>query len=502
MIARLALLATLSAAAAGCAGPAPASPMKGAAPASPVAQKVWVVLWFDTEDYLSPAADDAALRIATFLTNEGIRATFKVVGEKARVLEKRGRTDVIDALKKHELGFHSNFHSVHPTPAEYLSTLGWDEGVAEFERREGPGHEDVRRIFGQNPSCYGQPGSSWGPQSYGAMRKWGMSAYLDSGSHVGFDKKPMYYCGLLTMYDLAHHPRTGLGDPKDVEKANQAFKDAHDKLLKEGGGIVSIWYHPCEFIHKKFWDSIFIDGANPPREAWTPPPQKTAEETKIAFDNFEAWMKYIKSFPDVGFVTAREAATTVWADRAHGREFSAAELREIAAAVGDDATYQLRGDLALAPSEILLLLNTLVLQHAKGPVKLADTPYGTSTPVTPLAEPVKTDWSQFSRTAADVDAYLRKQGRVPPTVWLGSTGVPPESYLAALARVAIDLVDGKQPDSIEVRPAKYSIGARVADDSPRIWGWLFPKGFHAPALMALARQQAWTIKPAILHGKE
>ena len=86
-----------------------------------------------------------------------------------------------------------------------------------------------------------------------------------------------------------------------------------------------------------------------------------------------------------------------------------------------------------------------------------------------------------------------------PSVWLGSAGVPPESYLAALARVAIDLVDGKQPDSIELRPATYSIGARVADDSPRIWGWLFPKGFHAPALMELARRQAWTIKPAILH---
>jgi hypothetical protein len=493
---RPALLACLATVAGCSAAPAAPIPMKGGAP------KVIVVLWFDTEDYLLPADDDATLRLATFLSGEGIRGTFKIVGEKARVLERRGRTDVIDALKRHEIGFHSNFHSVHPTPAEYLSTLGWDEGVAEFERREGPGLEDLRRIFGQNPSCYGQPGSSWGPQSFGAMRKWGMSAYLDSGSHVGFDKKAMYYCGLLTMYDLAHHPRTGLGAREDVAKANEAFAAAHDKLVKEGGGIVSIWYHPCEFVHKKFWDSIFADGANPPREAWTPPPQKTPEETKIAFENFETWIRFIKSFPDVGFVTAREAATRVWADRARGREFSPQELREIAAAVGNDATYQVRGDLALAPSEIFLLLNSLVLQRAKGPVTLADTPYGTSTPPTPITEPVLTDWSQFSRTAADVDAYLRKQGRIPPTIWLGSAGVPPESYLAALARVAVDLVDGKQPGAIEVRPATYSIGARVADDSPRIWGWLFPKGFHAPALMSLARLQAWTIKPAIFHGAE
>src|SRR5579862_1268267 len=93
--------------------------------------KVYVVLWFDTEDYLSPADDDASLHLARFLTAEGIRATFKIVGEKARVLERRGRTDTIEALKKHEIGFHSNYHSPHPTPSQYLSGLGWDEGVAE-----------------------------------------------------------------------------------------------------------------------------------------------------------------------------------------------------------------------------------------------------------------------------------------------------------------------------------------------------------------------------------
>src|SRR5581483_7437535 len=134
-----------------------------AAPAIAAAPQVCVVLWFDTEDYLLPADDDATLRLADWLTHEGVRATFKLVGEKARTLERRGRTDVIDALKRHEIGYHSNFHSTEPTPALYLSDLGWDEGVAELDRRERPGFDDVRRIFGQAPTCYGQPGSSWGP---------------------------------------------------------------------------------------------------------------------------------------------------------------------------------------------------------------------------------------------------------------------------------------------------------------------------------------------------
>src|SRR5690242_6970006 len=74
----------------------------------PAPGKIYVVLWFDTEDYILPQSDDVAKRLATFLTEQGIQATFKVVGEKARTLERRHRTDVIAALQKHAIGYHSN----------------------------------------------------------------------------------------------------------------------------------------------------------------------------------------------------------------------------------------------------------------------------------------------------------------------------------------------------------------------------------------------------------
>ncbi len=64
---------------------------------------------------------------------------------------------MIAALKKHEIGYHSNWHSVQPSPAQYLSNLGWDEGVAEFDRREGPGRTDVQRIFGQRHPVTASP---------------------------------------------------------------------------------------------------------------------------------------------------------------------------------------------------------------------------------------------------------------------------------------------------------------------------------------------------------
>ena len=64
---------------AACASAPPPSPVSGA-------PKMYILLWFDTEDYLLPASDDAALRLAEFLTKEGVPTTFKVVGEKARTL--------------------------------------------------------------------------------------------------------------------------------------------------------------------------------------------------------------------------------------------------------------------------------------------------------------------------------------------------------------------------------------------------------------------------------
>ena len=419
--------------------------------------KVYVVLWFDTEDYILPASDDAALKVADWLHKQGIRATFKVVGEKARTLERRGRTDVIAALNQHEIGFHANWHSVQPSPAMYLSNLGWDEGVAEFDRRERAGFEDVRRIFGQTPTCYGQPGSSWGPQSFGAMNKWGMKIYLDAGRHVSVDAKPHYFCRTFTMYHLAHTIRTNLGGEKDLKPAEDRFVEARQKLLAEGGGIVSTVYHPCEFVHQQFWDGVnFSKGENPAREQWKLPPKKTEAESKLAYETFESYVTFMKRFPDVRFITATEAAE-IYKDRAAGRSFTEDEINSIAARVGGAIDYQTHGDYALTPSEILLLLNKYFVDRSAGrkPVAtmLKDTPFGPTGAAPAMADLVRTNASQFRRTALDVDDFVAKQGRVPSAVWLGSTAVTPEAYLAALARIVVDLIDGKlMPERIELKP--------------------------------------------------
>ncbi|HEV3118149.1 MAG TPA: hypothetical protein VGY58_13950, partial [Gemmataceae bacterium] len=84
--------------------------------------------------------------------------------------------------------------------------------------------------------------------------------------------------------------------------------------------------------------------------------------------------------------------------------------------------------------------------------------------------------------------------------WLGSQPVPPEMYLNALAKVTLELLDSKaMPQTVTLEPAKLAIASQVSEDRPGLWGWvIFPRGFRAPAMMALAKRQTWTLKPALL----
>jgi len=99
-----------------------------------------------------------------------------------------------------------------------------------------------------------------------------------------------------------------------------------------------------------------------------------------------------------------------------------------------------------------------------------------------------------------VAGFLGTTGQIPNVVWLGSTPVPPESYLVALAQTArAVLATSTPPGTVALRPAHLAAAHYVADDFPGLWDWpIFPQGFDAPQLMTLGKLQAWTLKPALL----
>ncbi len=470
---------------------------------------VYVTLWFDTEDYILPQSDDAAKRLAEMLTRLGVKATFKVVGEKARTLEQRGRKDVIAALKKHEIGYHSNTHSQQPTIAVYLQHSGWEDGAAEFYRREVRGVKDIERIFGVTPTCYGQPGAAWASQTYPALKQMGIGMYLDEGSHVGIDDQPFYYCGMLNVFKMRSTvARMDLKGGDSLAQGKAKFQAAYDKLRAQGGGTISIYYHPCEWVHTEFWDGVnFRRGANPPRSEWKLPGVRPAAETEKAFSDFEEYVKHIKSQPGVRFVTAAEL-TKLYADGALTRSFGKEQILALARTARKEITFQKLDGFALSAADVFALLNEAMNAYLEksemtAAVKLT-TLYGPSRPFNQSAgrtKPASLPRKAFTDAVRETALYHRAHKRMPDEIWVGVDSLSPQDYLATLAALIEESVSsGKYPDQVTVREGRFTADNYVAEDSPRLWGWvIFPEGFHAPKIIELARLQAWTLKPAPLQ---
>jgi len=489
-----------------------------AAEASPApGPPVLVILWFDTEDYILPASDDAAKRIAEILTARGIRGTFKVVGEKARVLERRGRRDVIDALRKHDIAYHTDFHSVHPTVAEYLAGCGWTDGVAEFIRREGAGARDVRRIFGVDAlSCYGQPGSSFAPQAFAALREIavaprGVPCYVDEGDHVGLDGKPFRFCGAITVYRMgANCTRMDLHEEGGLERAVAAFRQVHRRLSAEGGDLVSIYYHPCEWVHREFWDGVnFARGANP-LDGWKEPIQRPAAETEAAFRRYEKYIDFMKTLEGVKFIVASDLPE-IYSDPVRKEGLDAAGIERLAREIARSGKADI---IAIAPGRFLSPADQFaaLVEYLGKSFEKWDNPEHVEVldVLGPSEPPPETDVSEvaaraFIRAVLDVRDALRSRRQIPSPVFVGSKVVAPADFLVACAAVTSDLLKRDAPGErafqkpvamprgTQVVPERY-----VASDSPGLFGgWVIhPEGFRAPRIVEMTKLQAWTLKPA------
>jgi hypothetical protein len=486
-----------------------------AAPWLPAAEgEVLVILWFDTEDYLLPASDDAAGRVAEILTARGVRATFKVVGEKARALAGRGRADVVAALAKHDIGYHSNLHSVHPTPAEYLAESGWHDGVAEFVRREGAGARDVMRTFGvQGLSAYGQPGSSWAPQAVAALPQIGVATYVDEGTHVGYEGRPFWYAGVLNVFNMGGNlARMDLHEEGGLERGRAEFHAAYERLRGAGGGLISVYYHPAEWVHREFWDAVnFRRGANPPREQWKQPPQRSREETEAAYDRFDQYVAYQLSLPGVRHVTAGDLPR-LYTNRIREEGADLATVRALAEKVAKGPALEVVSDAQgrlVSPAEQFTILGRFLSRAIKEKAIVrwveATPPLGPAQrpPATEVAE---LPWPAFRDALLDAFDETATQGQVPARVFAGTRKIAPADFLRAAAAATVQILDASRGGPVVVFPDKVVIPRgttvaaerHVADDTRELFGgWIIhAEGFQAPRIVEMAKLQAWTLKPA------
>ena len=439
---------------------------------------VYLMLWFDTEDYIHPASDDAALRLATELDRLGVHATFKVVGEKARMLEQRGRRDVIRALSAHDIGYHSNYHSGQPTPALYLNEMGFLEGAGEFERRERSGVRDIQRVFGVLPSCYGQPGSSWAPQTYPALRRMGIPVYLDEGTQLAIDSQPFWFGGMLNIFNMgAYAIRPNLDDEDKMPELLQRFDRAVDELRARGGGVISTWFHPTELVMAKFWDAVnFAHGASPERSQWQLPPERSPADREKCFRIVMRYAGHAKA-AGLRFLTARQAP------QVYRSAFSGTIARErIASHMAARQTFLVADGVSLSAADMLLALLGIEARHVDGPSE----PGRTTLTAPQIGRPA------FDRAKAGAVSFIHATGRLPAELWIGSHTLALADFAATLA------ADEGASATVAPRQGNPEMEKYIATDPARPFNWLIhPEGFAAPHLLDLARLQAWTLKPAL-----
>ena len=457
---------------------------------------VYTLFWFDVEDYITPSSDEAFKGLLEIFAAQRVQATWKLVGEKARVLKRRGRSDIIRLLQRQDIGYHTDFHSLHPVLAEYLDTMGWEDGIAELLRRESPGYEDLKRICGP-ASTFGQAGGSWAPHIYPAMRRWDIPLFMDEAGHVGLDEGPFWYGGVLHINRLGDNfTRMAFTRGEEGLLQGQADFDALHARLEKTGGLASIYYHPCEFSTTQFWDGVnFRHGANPPPDQWRPAGERSPEEMRQGLDLFAGYLAHVKNRPGVEIVTGRQIVNLL-PDRTRMRTFSRDQIAPLVDFADGQISYApLDGDF-LAPAELFDLTTALLAGVEQILPRI--TPYGpTQRRASTLLPGTAVSVQGLLQACTQVQAFMATHGRMPNSIWLGVEELNPADFLLTCAAL-LQSTEVASTGTTKVRHGALALEDYIHANS---WGWvIFPPDFQGRNLTELGRLQTWTLKPATLVG--
>jgi len=466
----------------------------------PKRPKAFLVVTFDTEDYITPEAeriDDIPKWLAETMTEEGVTGTFFVIGEKARSLERRGRRDVIDAMARHDIGSHTSLGSIHPTVTEQLEKTGWEDGVSLMGPQEGAGIADLERIFGVPVRTLARHGGSYGAQLVRALGLMGAGYQGSPVSLPGHDV--VWFCNALNF-----SAQYAVSD--DAYHRDDLFEPVFDKLKKELPGeirkaeVLALFAgHPTKIRAEEFWDLNFYDGRNTPPEEWRTPRLRPQETMATAQRNFRRLMRWLKGRDDIEITTYRELMDVYSAQK---ETMTRQELRAIAAAALNTKALAPTAD--FSPAEAFSGLARAIVAHRENGV-LPES-LDAIRPLGPLEMPMarpgtaRTGLEEAYALARDADGYIGKTGTLPASLDAGGGRIGAGSLFALFSAVYLDLDAGRPSPAYnlsEFEPYPGTNEKAIAEEAAGYKSW----PVHRPDLdmsriVELTRLQLWTLKPA------
>jgi peptidoglycan/xylan/chitin deacetylase (PgdA/CDA1 family) len=466
-----------------------------------------IIISFATEFCELPEMDDVLLRIINSLDKRGLIGNFHLTGERARILRQRNRKDVINALKNHEIGYHTNTHGAYPFLGQVCENQSWDEAVSDIMYTEARGIMDIRDIFDTEPKYFVTEFTK-APQVFYAMRALGidLNGYTripSSGNPFAWFTGSLCYTGVIA--GLEKYPsfpqRLGIIKQKVDDACLQATEKYSDNLIK-------VFLHPYKILcpveallkkHRIFYKKYPFYSKD-----WILPDatfDKATVEKNI--DEFESILDYIKGKKCV-FVPTSEIAKDY---KNNVPEFLAfKDAVKLSAGILESFTFKkINKTLYFSPAEIFGIL-TFALAHYHQTKKIpAEIPFrrllgpvenfkGTFREVNLRSRQILAVVPQLER---DVDFYQR----VPSVINIGNVNIPPESFLAGIAEIVKYIaVHNKLPGEIALKKLlKYpEISLQpYFQEKTFVHNDLYPEGFTGEKICRYSMMQSWSYKPAV-----
>lgn len=462
-----------------------------------------VYLCFDVEDIVHPDSDDIALDLAKMLAADGVVGSMYVVGEKARTWEKRGRRDVIAAVGLHDVGLHTDHHSIHPTVSEYLEEKDWEDGVAEAIRQEAPGVRDLARLFGRYPSAWATSGSSWGPQIPAATRRMGIPSQIYAHVRAG-DNGAAWFAGQLCYHDLVYLPSGEDAYADEVRFATEVAVALDQLAAAQRAGYAThglFICHPTRLRYKEFWDDLnFARGTNTAPANYRLSDRRTDAEYQLSLQNVRRMILAARELPGIRLMGTGAISQRFGVENG---PVARAALTALAQAVLDQPGLDVTNPLA-SPAQALDLLARGLKQAAAGrpdAALLARTVLGPFQAPPVLDSPVAVNREGGLAICAAVVEHIVKTGSIPAYLSVNGVQVGPGALLRGLAAAWVASKDIDLPAALLFTPGVEEPVSAAPWVDEWIYGTLPGWPPHRPDLkldkLALhTRLQSWSLKPA------
>jgi hypothetical protein len=474
-----------------------------------------VIFAFDVEDIVNPASDDAVMRLANIFTEEEVPVSLFIAGEKARTLRQRGRHDVIEAIRRHEIAYHGNYWADFPIPAlVYGQEMPWDEAVKYALSVELPGLHDVAEITGQFPVtwCCHQAQQS-APLQY-ALKLAGVRCWAGGprGWIMNWLSWPRSNCTLSNQgscqqrVDYLHFDR--LKPPADPE-ADLREVQAQFEALAQEKDFISFAGHPVCFVTSEWaldeWAVLFrkgIPGPFPRPANFILQQPRSPQDQEAAYEFVRKLLRWIKT---VGGVNLTSYAQLCDRDEEDPLQWLTWEQAgELARRVRADFNYTTAFGTSFSCADMVGLFSfaadyawrnhcwpdRLPVQRLLGPT---DTPLHLNEPLTIKREDIVAG-------AAAQYAIMMDERRMAGRLQASFTEVGPAEWLHVLAEfIAQSQETSDMP--LEVSIPAVPLYPKVIDE-PAIQDRRFgstsrPAGLSFEPLWEMLRCQAYSYRPAL-----